>query len=85
MDTTETKTLALIAVRAAALGLAATGQGAASQALLLLASAAESGANIDAHMAEVARKLKAGVALDDALWADLTARIQAASAELHKD
>jgi hypothetical protein len=72
--------VALTALRAASLGLRLQGQVAAANALDLIAAGVESGKNVDAHMAEVAAKLKAGEPID---WVDVVARIEADSADLH--
>jgi hypothetical protein len=77
---TPTTTLALIGLRAAALALSLQGQETAARTLHLLADSVEAGKNVDAHMAEVAAKLKAGEAID---WDDLRARIEAAGEALH--
>lgn len=77
----EPKVLAVIGLRAAALALTLTGQSRAAGALYALADGAEKGANIDAHMADVAAKLKDRSATD-ADWTDVAARIEADSARL---
>lgn len=74
-------TLALIALRAAALGLSLQGEQKGAALLRLLADSAESGRNVDAHLAEVAEKLKSGDAID---WDELTARLEAAGELLHR-
>jgi len=75
-----TLTIALIALRAAALALQLQGQRDAADTLLLLANSAEAGKNVDEHMREVAAKLTSGEPID---WADVRARAQAASDALH--
>jgi len=72
--------IALLALRGAALGLQLQGQTGASRTLNLLADSAAAGLNVDAHMAEVAAKLKAGEPID---WDDVEARIRADSTDLH--
>ena len=79
----EPKALAVIGLRAAALALVLTGQSRAGNALYALADAAESGANVDAHMATVADKLKDRTATD-ADWQDVAGRIEADSARLQQ-
>jgi hypothetical protein len=79
----EPKALAVIGLRAAALALVLTGQSRAGNALYALADAADAGANIDAHMAEVAAKLKDRSATD-ADWTDVAARIEADSQRLQQ-
>lgn len=74
-------TLALIGLRAAALGLELQGQSRSSAALYALADAAESGVAVDAHMAAVAEKLKDRHSTDED-WEDVVARIEADSARL---
>lgn len=54
----------------------------AADTLTLLADTAESGVNVDAHMAEIARKTRAGESID---WDNVRARIEADSADLHRD
>jgi hypothetical protein len=77
------KTIALVGIRAAALAMALTGQSKAANALYTLADAYEAGKNIDAHMAEVARRLKDRSPTEtDSDWDDLAARINADSARL---
>lgn len=70
------KIIAIVGLRAAALALALAGQTRASNALYTLADAYEAGAPIDAHMAEVAAKLKDRTIVD-ADWDDVEARITA--------
>jgi hypothetical protein len=77
-----TQTLILIGLRAAALALELSGKGNASQSLYLLADAAEAGRDVEAHMQEVAAKLKAGP-VDDADWADTAQRIRSNTADLN--
>lgn len=74
--------LGLVTLRSLALLLSLQGRTSEASTLSALASAAESGADVDAHMKEVAEKLKAGGAVD---WNDVTARIQNSSARLHAD
>lgn len=75
------KLLAIVGLRAAALALALAGQTKASDTLYALADAADAGRNIDAHMAEVAEKLKTRSITDDD-WSDVAARINADSDRL---
>lgn len=77
-------TIGLITLRGTALALALAGQTRASESLYALADAIESGATVDSHMAEVAAKLSQRD-VTDADWADVTERINSASARLHKD
>ncbi len=72
------KILAVVGLRAAALALGLAGQASASRTLNSVADGVEAGTAIDAHMQLVADKLKAG-ASTDADWADVDARIAAAS------
>lgn len=76
-------TLALIGLRAAALGLELQGQQRSANSLYALADAAEAGKAVDDHMNAVAEKLKDRNATDDD-WADVTARIEADSARLQE-
>lgn len=76
-------TLVLIALRAAALGLALTGSKSADR-LYTLADLIEAGKLTDDHMREVAERLKSRD-ITDADWDDVMARIDAASAALHSD
>lgn len=75
-------TLALIALRGTALALSLQGQNKTSDYLYLLADAAESGLDVDAHMALVAEKLKQRSANDED-WSDVTDRIEELSGRLH--
>ncbi len=74
--------IAIVALRAAALAVGIVGNAKASQALLAVADAVQAGVNVDAHMAAVAEKLKAGTAVTDADWDDVLARIAADSDRL---
>lgn len=74
--------LGLVALRAAALALSLTGNSKGAQVLYAAADAAEAGVNIDAHMAAVAQRLKAGEAITDADWDDVLSRIKADSDRL---
>ena len=74
-------TLALVTLRGLALSLSLAGQARASNALYSLADAAESGVNVDAHMAAVAEKLKSRSASTDD-WSDVAGRIEADSDRL---
>jgi len=76
--------LALIALRSAALAAALAGQSKVSNGLYALADAVEAGRATDAHMAEVAEKLKAGE-ITAADWDDLAARIAADRDRLHAE
>ena len=77
------QTIAIVALRAAALALALSGQAKGSKALYALADAAEAGANVDAHMAEVAARLRDGSAVTDADWDSVESRIAASREALH--
>jgi hypothetical protein len=55
------------------------GQSAAAKYINQVADGLEAGANVDAHMAEVAALLKAGTTID---WDDVIARAKAASERL---
>lgn len=70
--------LIAIAIRGSALALELQGQPKASGSLFLLADGIEAGRNVDAHMAEVAAKLKDRDATDED-FADVEARIRAES------
>lgn len=74
--------LAVVSLRAAALGLAIAGQTRASDSLYAVADAIEAGRATDEHMQLVAEKLKSG-AITDADWDDVARRIGDARAELH--
>lgn len=75
-------TLILIALRASALGLSlAPGGMKTANNLYLLADVLEAGKATDAHMAEIAEKLKARDVTDDD-WTDVMARIEQHSARL---
>jgi hypothetical protein len=67
-----------IALRGSALALELQGQEKASGSLYLLADGIDAGRNVDAHMAEVAEKLKDRDATDED-FADVEARIRAES------
>lgn len=67
-----------IALRGSALALELQGQAKASGSLYLLADGIDAGRNVDAHMAEVAEKLKDREATDED-FADVEARIRAES------
>lgn len=75
------KVIAIVGLRAAALALAIAGQTRASNALYTLADAYEAGQAVDAHMADVAAKLKERT-ITDADWEDVEARIVADSKRL---
>lgn len=75
--------IAIAALNAASLGFELAGQPKLAGMFTTLASGLQSGANIDAHMAEVAEKLKAGP-VTDTDWADVTARIEADSDRLQR-
>lgn len=75
------KVIGIISLRAAALALIATGNVKAGNTLMALAAAADSGRNIDLHMAQVAAKLK-DRSVTDADWDQVTAAIEADSARL---
>lgn len=75
-------TLILIALRSAALGLSlAPGQDKMANNLYLLADVIEAGKATDAHMAEIAEKLKSRSVTDDD-WSDVMERIEKHSATL---
>lgn len=76
--------LALLALRAAALAANLAGRSSTASALYSLADLVESGRATDAHMAEIAEKLKSRE-LTDADWSDVANRIHADSARLHSD
>lgn len=82
MTTLNPLTLALVGLRAAAMALSLHGQREAASTLNLLADSASAGHNVDAHLQEVADKLRGGESID---WDDLMGRIEAASADLHRD
>lgn len=75
--------LAMIGLRAAALGLTLSGQGRAADSLYLLADAIAAGRATDEHLRAVAEKL-AQRELTDEDWDDVTARIEADSARLQE-
>lgn len=77
----DARILALIGLRSTALALTLTGQTRAGASLYALADAVEAGANVDAHLAAVAEKLKSR-SITDADWVDVVARIEADSARL---
>lgn len=74
--------IALLSLRAAALAATLAGQASTGNALYALADLVESGRATDAHLAEVAEKLKSRE-LTDADWDDVRARIEADAARLH--
>lgn len=75
--------IAIAALNAASLGFELAGQPRLSGMFTTLANGLQSGANIDAHMAVVAEKLKASTSPPtDADWADVTSRIQSDSDRL---
>ena len=74
----------LIALRAAALGAALAGQAKVSNGLYALADAIEAGRATEAHMAEVAEKLKAQD-ITSVDWDDVAARIAAERDRLHSE
>lgn len=76
------KVLAIIALRSAALAATLAGRPQQAAALYALADSIEAGRAVDAHMAEVADKLKSRDLTDDD-WADVTSRIDADAARLH--
>lgn len=73
--------LAIIALRSAALAATLAGRSSTASALYSLADLVESGQAVDAHMAEVATKLKDRT-LTDADWSEVANRIHADSARL---
>lgn len=73
--------LAVITLRAAALAATLAGRSSTASALYSLADLTESGIAVDAHMAEVAAKLKDRT-LTDTDWSDVANRIHADSARL---
>lgn len=73
--------LALLSIRAAALAASVAGRSSTASALYSLADLIESGRATDAHMNEVAEKLK-NRELTDADWSDVANRIHADSARL---
>jgi hypothetical protein len=70
----------LLLFRSLGLLLTSTGHVSEATALGLLVDAAEAGHNVDAAMAEVARKIGAGESID---WELVKSQVEAASAELH--
>jgi hypothetical protein len=74
--------LALIGLRAAALGLAIGGQNKGSAALYSLADAIEAGRASDEHMRTVAEKLKERE-ITEADWDEVQARTAADQTRLH--
>lgn len=76
--------LAVVTLRAAALAATLAGRGATGSALYSLATLIESGVAVDAHMAEVAAKLK-DRELTDADWTEVANRIHSDSARLQAD
>lgn len=74
--------LAVVSLRSAALALLLGGNQRASDSLYAVADAVEAGRASDAHMREVAEKLKSRD-LTDADWDDVLARIQTDSDRLH--
>ena len=73
--------LAVVSLRAAALAASLAGRSSVASALYSLASLVESGIAVDAHLAEVAQKLK-DRELTDADWSDVANRIHADAARL---
>lgn len=73
--------IAVITLRAAALAATLAGRSSTGSALYSLANLIESGQAVDAHMAEVATKLKDRT-LTDADWSDVANRIHADAARL---
>ena len=74
----------LIALRSAALAAALAGQSRVSNGLYALADAVEAGRATEAHMAEVAEKLKAQD-ITSVDWDDVAARIAADRDRLHAE
>lgn len=74
--------IAVIALRSAALAATLSGRTSTASALYSLADLVESGQATDAHMAEVAEKLK-NRELTDADWSDVANRIHVDAARLH--
>jgi hypothetical protein len=74
--------LAVVSLRAAALAAELAGRPSTASALRSLANLIESGIAVDAHLAEVAEKLKSRE-LSDADWSDVANRIHADAARLH--
>ena len=72
-------TYTLVALRSLALLFGLQGRQTESNTLAAIASAIESGRNVDSHMASVAEALKQGAAAD---WTDVLARIEADSDRL---
>lgn len=76
--------LAVVSVRAAALAASLAGRSSTASALYSLADVIESGIAVDAHLGEVAAKLKDRT-LTDTDWSELANRIHADAARLHSD
>lgn len=74
-------TISLISLRGVALALEHLGQARVADSIYGVADLAEAGHDVDAHMAQVAAKLKDRNA-NDADWGDVVARIEADSARL---
>lgn len=70
----DSRLLAIISLRALAQLFTLQGQTKQADALALVAAGVESGADVDAHMRDVAAALEAGEAAD---WDDIHARITA--------
>jgi hypothetical protein len=73
---------AVVSLRAAALAAELAGRTSIASALRSLATLLESGVDVEAHMREVAAKLKERD-LTDADWSDVANRIHADAARLH--
>lgn len=82
MDESQVSLLGVVSLRGAALALSLTGNSKAGDAMYSLADATEAGLAVDAHLADVAAKLKAGQVVSDADWDDVQARIKADSDRL---
>jgi hypothetical protein len=72
----------LIALRSAALAVGVAGRTRTADSLYAVADAIEAGRATDAHMAQVADKLKARD-ITDADWDEVVARIETDAARLH--
>lgn len=75
--------IAIAALNAASLGFELAGQPKLSGMFTSLANGLQAGAEIDAHMAAVAEKLKERP-INEQDWADVTARIEADSDRLQR-
>jgi hypothetical protein len=77
------KIMLILTLRSTALAAELAGRPQQAAALRALADSIQAGRAVDAHMAEVAEKLKDGGSATEADWADVYARIDADRARLH--